>query len=178
MPPVRKLPFAQSQWDFIQTTRDQVDTQESFFDSHDWQNIAPKGGRHSSLRKPVCVDSFYVKPVASWIPHRLIPNHIPKCPHCESAEHVDIGKARWINSPKILCGMSQHKYLDTKLYPCSHCNKRFAGYDRRSIGLDGEKVMGFFNIHLAQRFTVDEQLYSFVTSCHDVGTPTIHRIST
>ena len=57
------------------------------------------------------MDAFYVKPLACWIPHVLIPNHVPTCPHCKEKKFVNPQKARWINSPKILYGKDRHRYM-------------------------------------------------------------------
>ena len=149
---------------------------DSFFDSHNWQNIEPPGGRNSSLTKSTYTDRFYVRPIAAWIPHLLIPNHVPCCPRCGKRDLVEVKKgARFINSPKILYGMSSHRYLDTILYPCSRCKRRFSGYDRTSLAYDAEKMMGFFNFHLGKKFAVDEMLYSFITASYKVPTSQIYQ---
>jgi len=64
-------PYSNSQRDFIETVRKQIDTNDRFFDDHNWSNIVPKGGRNSSLQKGIYADSFYVRPVAAYVPHLL-----------------------------------------------------------------------------------------------------------
>jgi hypothetical protein len=134
------------------------------------------GGRSSSLTKSTFVEDFYVKPIAAWVPHLLIPGYIPCCPNCSTAKYVDIQRARWINSPKILYGVPTHRYLDTLLYYCSKCRRRFCGYDRTSLSHDGDRIVRFFNIHLSSRFAVDEELFSLITGMGDCTTSTIHRV--
>jgi hypothetical protein len=73
-------------------------------------------------------------------------------------------------------GIPNDEKSDTKLYPCSSCNRRFCGYDRVSLGYDSDKLVGFFNIRLAERFAVDEDLFSFLVANGDRPTPAIHSI--
>ena len=175
----KKLPYSVAQDRFVQRTRHDIDANQcSYFDDHDWHRIVPNGGSRSSLRKAVSIDSFYVKPVAAWVPHLLFENHVPSCPRCRSPRFVDVKAARWINTPKILFGVSSHQYLDTKLYPCRGCGQRFTGYNRESMDLDEEKYMGFFNIYLSARFAVNEDLASFITNMYDKSTASIHRVLT
>ena len=175
----KAVKYSVAQDRFVKKTRQQIDTDgSSFFDDHDWRNIIPSGGSRSSLRKAVTVESFYVKPIAAWVPDKLFENHVPSCPRCRSPRYVDCSAARWINFPKVLFGVSSHQYLDTKLYPCRGCGKRFTGYNRESMDLDEEKYMGFFNIYLSARFAVNEELISFITNMYDKSTSTIHRILT
>jgi hypothetical protein len=111
--------------------------------------------------------------MAVWLPDRLIANFVPTCPHCKSNRHVDVIKARWQNSPKVLFGLKGHKYLDTKLYPCHQCKRQFTGYNPESMKEDAHYYAGFFNYHLSGRFADDEELYSFVRSQYDVSPPRI-----
>ena len=163
---------------FIRRTRLEIDSNPNYFDVHDWRRLHPKGGRNASLKRPVSLESFYVKPVASWVPDKLFENHVPSCPHCKSNRSVDCVGARWINSPKILFGISSHSYLDTKLYPCRRCGRRFTGYNRESMVLDEAKYLGYFNFYLSARFAVDEELLSFITNMYERSTSSIHKILT
>ena len=124
--------------------------------------------------KAVSAESFYVRPMAMWVPDRLIPNFVPSCPHCKSNQHVEVSKARWQNSPKVLFGVNGYRYLDTKLYPCRSCKRQFAGYNPQSMKEDGQQYLGYFNFHFSGRFAVDEDLYSFICSNYDTPTPKIH----
>jgi hypothetical protein len=110
-------------------------------------------------KKTTTVEAFYVKPLAVWVPHLLIKNHIPCCPHCKKNNDVDVVKARWINCPKILFGIMRHKYLDTMLYPCRACKKHFAGYNKLAMQLDANVYNGYFNFYLGHGYAVDEELY-------------------
>lgn len=121
-------------------------------------------------------DSFYIRPIAAWVPHKLLPNFVPTCPHCKKNKYVNVDNARWQNSPKILFGLKGNKYLDTMLYPCNNCKRQFTGYNPDSMREDSSKFIGFFNYHFSGRFAVDEELYSFICSCWEMPTPAIHRI--
>ena len=171
-----KYPPAQER--FVKRTRDAIDSNPAYFDTHDWRSIFPSGGTRSSLTKPVSTESFYVKPIAAWVPDKLFEHHVPCCPRCRSNRYVDVKGARWINTPKILFGVSTHKYLDTKLYPCRGCSKRFTGYNRESMAVDHDKYMGFFNFYLSSRFAADEELIAFVSNMYDKSTATIQRVLT
>ena len=138
MPPTRRVTYGHAQRDFIAHVRGKIDRNGAeFLKEQNWRKIKPPGGRNAFgiNNKKVTAESFYVKALAVFVPHLLIPGHVPTCPHCEKATHVDVtGKhVRWINSPKLLFGVRSHSYLDTKLYYCHRCSKRFAGYDKKSM---------------------------------------------
>jgi hypothetical protein len=158
--------FGEAQWSFVKKVRSNIDKDaKSYFATNNWRNIAPVGGRSDSgLLDPACKrttkpDIFYVKAVASWVPHKLIPNHIPKCPQCEKNRHIDITKARWVNCPKLLYGVERHRYLDTFLYPCRNCAITFTGYNMKSMQLDAAVYYSFFPFYLGDRYAVDDELY-------------------
>ena len=157
--------YSAAQLRFIKKTRHQVDTDPTFFDHHDWRSILPSGGRRSSLTKAVSTESFYVKPLACWVPELLFENHVPACPRCKSSRYVNVANARWVNHPKIMFGLSEHQYLDTKLYPCRGCGQRFTGYNRLSMDVDQDKYMGYFNFYLSAQFAVNEELSSSIRKC-------------
>ena len=136
-------PHPKVQRDFIEAVRAKIDGDESYFESHDWRMITPPNGRHCSLLKSVCADSFCVRPMAVWLPEKLLPNFTPTCPHCKSNRHVDLAKARWQNSPKILFGVNGHRYLDAKLHPCHSCKRQFTGYHPDSMEADARHFTGF-----------------------------------
>jgi hypothetical protein len=168
-PKTRPKHIGEAQWRFVLKTRASISNDARlFFKSHNWRCIAPTtGGRHDSTildqgTKKTTVEHFYVKPVASWVPHLLVPNHIPCCPHCKTSRHVDIVKARWVNCPKVLFGTSRHRYLDTVLYPCTKCGRRFAGYNKQSMQLDSSLYYGYFTFYLGHGFAVDDELHRFV----------------
>lgn len=110
--------FGAEQWAFITKIRGAVKNDpKAFFADHNWRNITPFGGTNDStlfsLKTQTTVDAFLVRPIACWVPHMLIANHVPSCPRCKGKDHIDLVKARWINKPKILYGLTSHKYLDT-----------------------------------------------------------------
>jgi hypothetical protein len=160
--------FGQAQWAFIKKTREAVNNDPKLFlAEHNWRNITPPGGKNDSMlylncNKKTTVDAFYVRPIACWVPHLLIANHVPSCPRCKTRDHVDTIKARWMNSPKILFGTTSHKYLDSMLYPCTKCKTTFSGYHKRSLQLDASVVFGYFNYYLGHGYAVDEQLFRMI----------------
>jgi hypothetical protein len=132
--------YGSSQLAFIKKVRGEIDKNKStYFHNHAWHNITPNGGRfdstllNTSHKKKAKLESFYVKPIASWVPHLLFSNHVPSCPHCRRKDYVAVDKGRWINSPKVMFGLHRHKYLDTWLYPCRGCGRSFAGYNKQSM---------------------------------------------
>jgi hypothetical protein len=160
-----KYGIAQSE--HIRKTWAQIDANpKTFFSNKDWRNIIPNGGRYVSLNdnRKLHVASFDVKPIACWVPHLLIPNFIPSCPHCGKCKYVDHNNHKWITTPKILFGVRGHRYLDTKLYYCRSCDKRFAGYNMKSLQLDSKHILGFFNFNLSHHFAVNNALYSDIVN--------------
>lgn len=163
---------------FIKTTREDIDlNQHNHFQCKDWRNLTPLGGKYVSLNsdKKLDTDSFYVKPIASWVPHLLIPWCVPSCPNCKANTHVDIASSRWVQFPKLLFGVKSHRYLDTKLYPCRACNKEFTGYHKHSIEIDAKVIIGYFNFYLAGKCAVDDELYSFIVDWPDTSSARIAR---
>jgi hypothetical protein len=158
--------FSAAQWSFIKKVRASVDSNaKAYFLEHNWRNITPAGGRFDSglldpsNRKTTTAEAFYIKAVACWVPHKLIPNHVPKCPQCEKNRYVDPTKGRWVNSPKILYGVERHRYLDTFLYPCRNCQRTFTGYNKKSMQLDAAVYYSYFTFYLGDRYAVDDELY-------------------
>ena len=126
--------------------------------------------------RTVKVEAFYLKSIACWVPHILIPNHVPTCPHCEKKKYVDLKKSRWVNCPKLLYGLSTHRYLDTMLYHCRNCARHFTGYNRHSMELDGSVYYSYFNFYLGPRYAVDEELYrTIVLEASTEATAIIHK---
>ena len=159
-----------AQKEFIRAVRDDINLkQEKYFHLQEWRNITPAGGRYAALssKKKLHVDSYYVKPLASWVPHLLMPGHVPSCPKCDSNKHVDTASSRWVSFPKLLYGIKQHKYLDTKMYPCRSCKKEFTGYNKRTLQLDADQIVGYFNCFLATKHAIDDELYSFIVNSPD-----------
>ncbi|CAB9528057.1 unknown protein [Seminavis robusta] len=172
-------PFGVAQRRFITTTRNAISSQgQTFFASHDWMNIKPKNGFNTCLaqdKSNILGEAIYVKPLVVWIPHYLIPNHIPSCPNCERCDGIDVNEAKWVKQPKVLFGLRSQRYLDTMSYKCHGCKKEFYGYNERSMELDANKLTGLFNIHLSRGFAVDDELYNYVIAHSLDSTSTIHR---
>lgn len=176
---VKNKPFGEAQATFIKNTRMLLDANaKSFLKGKDWRNLTPCGGRFvvgTLSASLLSAESFYVKPIAAFVPHLLLPNHTPSCPHCESPSHVETfgSKVKWIKCPKILFGITSHRYLDTKLYYCGACNRRFAGYDKKSLQLDANQWAGYFPFNLSSKFAVDDELYSYIVNAGNLPTATI-----
>ena len=171
-------PYGSAQDRFIKKVRSDINSQGvSFFRNQDWTKINPKQGRNACLKvcSSMAVDAFYVKPVAAWVPHLLIQDHVPTCPNCETNLYVDTTNAKWINKPKVLYGVTGHRYLDTLMYKCLDCNKFFTGYNQKSLELDSAKVVGIFNFHLSCGFAVDDEAYSFITNHSHDATASIYK---
>jgi len=97
------------------------------------------------------------------------------CPNCKKDTHVDVESARSVSFSKLLYGIKQHRYLDTKMYPCCHCKKEFDGYNKTSLELDAKTLVGYFNFYLATKYAVDHKLYSFIVSSPDTSPARIAR---
>jgi len=154
------------------------DNAKQFLQHQDWRNIQPKTARYGTASKrQLDASSFYVKSVACFVPHVVIPGHVPICPRCESSSKVDTHgtNVRWIKVPKTLFGLSSHRYLDTKFYWCGTCRKRFAGCDKWSMQLSAKVWLGYFPFNLSDRFAVDDELCSFIISCANDPTSTMHK---
>jgi len=125
--------------------------------------------------KKISPDVFYVKDVAVWIPHMTTPNCVPSCAKCLSKELVDVNRYRFVENPKILCGLSNHGYLDSVYHWCGKCTGDFTAFNPATLQQDSQETMGTINFRLSQGFVVDEELYSFITS-HSMDTTTsIHQ---
>lgn len=173
----REYPYSKVQRAFIEDIRGKVESQgRDFFYNHDWREIKPKSGVYCSLQKKVYPESFYVKPLAVWVPHLLFEDFVPTCPHCKSKRNVNVTQARFQNSPKVLFGIEGHRYLDTVLYPCNLCKRRFTGYHPGTIKLDMDRYQGFFNFFFSGRFAIDEDLYSFIVGCYELKPQRIYNV--
>ena len=172
-----KTKYGKAQDDFIKSIRASIDADPNhFFDDKDWRYLTVKGGRYVGLNNPTLEpSSFYVKPVAAWVPHLLIPGHVPSCPKCCHPQCVNPTTSNWVTSPKLLHGLKGHRYLDTKSYYCSGCTSRFNGYDLKSIELDSKKLLGFFTFHLSKKYAVDDELYNEIVNSGDEPSASLER---
>ena len=131
--------FGQQQWAFITKTRAAIKNDpRGFFAENNWRNITPTGGKNDSnlfcRNKKTTVDAFYVRPICCWVPHLLISNHMyHHVPRCKLKDDIDLVKSRWINFPKVLIGVSTHRYLDTMLYYCAKCDGTYFPDITRSL---------------------------------------------
>jgi len=140
--------YGNAQHEFVKRVRDAIAAEgRACFKKKDWTCIAPSGGMNSCLTTDMTchVETFYVKPVAVWIPHLLLPNFVPTCPHCKNKGGVDVANATFIKSPKTLHGIGSHRHLDTFMHQCSDCVRSFNGYNEASMELDGSALLGVFN---------------------------------
>jgi hypothetical protein len=92
--------LSDAQWLFVKKVRGAIKKDHvGFFGEHDWKHIVPSSGHYDSHllnkgnKKTKSVESFYVKPLAVWVPHLLIRNFVPTCPHCQSKEYVSPSRA-------------------------------------------------------------------------------------
>jgi hypothetical protein len=155
-----------AQWRYILKVRGAIEKDhDGFFKQNNWRNICPMIGSfdshllHPSSKRTTTVEAFYVKGIASWVPHLLIKNFVPSCPRCKTAAYVNPQKSRWINCPTVLYCISRIRYLDTHLYPCDKCKRSFAGYNKKSMHLDAAVYQSFFNFYLGSGYAVEEDLY-------------------
>ena len=63
-------PYPIVQREFIEKVRVQVDSDQNYFRTRDWRWITPSNGRYCSLMQSVYAESFYVRPMAVWVPDK------------------------------------------------------------------------------------------------------------
>ena len=178
--PSSRPAYGQPQKDFITKTRGDIKTAgRGYFYNRDWTNLLPNRGRNTCLNNDdlqMYAYSFYIKPIAAWVPHLILPNnHMPACPKCESNKSIDLGQSDWIANPIILYGVRSHKYLDTWLYKCRDCKSSFNGYNEVSLQKSGSALLGIFNFRLSRGFAVDDELYSCIINNSKQTTASTYR---
>jgi hypothetical protein len=177
----RRVAYGDAQKRHIRETREIIlQEKERFFTRHDWTRITPdvQGRRNTCLNNDnlsMVAEQFYIKAIAAWVPHWILPNHVPTCPHCENNQSVDINNIEWVDEPKILYGVRTHRYLDTVYYKCYGCGSTFAGYNEKSLKLDSASLIGIFNFHLAKGLAVDDEVYSHIVNHSHDTTASIYR---
>ena len=172
-----RTPYGAAQETFIMKTRAQIDSLGiAYFTTRDWTSIMPPNSRNIALSSTAKVPahSFYVKPIAAWVPHLILPHFTPTCPHCQKRTDV-MTTPRWIQKPKLLYGVTTHRYLDTQYYFCRRCRRDFAGYNEDSLKLDSPELVGIFNFRVSRGFAVDNDLYSFIVSHSSDTTTSIYK---
>jgi len=174
--PIPKAPkprYGTAQAEFIEKTRCNVKDDPTILRGINWRRIS-YSANHLSLTgaKKISVNSFYVKDIAIWLPHVLIPEYTPTCHRCEEKGGVDVSRWSWVAFPKILHGLHTHRYLDSVEYFCLNCGKEFQAWNEDTLRLDGEEVTGVLNFRLSSGLAVDEELYSFIVS-HSTDTTTL-----
>lgn len=146
--------YGKAQEDFIAATRRAVAVAGAdFFRDKDWTCISPpiqRGRKNACLNNNnqvgLLVDSFYVKSIAVWMPHLLIPNHVPSCPNCAEnpKRFVRVNEAEFIDKPKLLYGVRNHRCVDTYSCGCDGCDGTFYGYNEDSLTKDANALIGLF----------------------------------
>lgn len=178
-PPVQpRRPYGDAQAQFIRKYRKEIESNIDYFADKDWRRISSGVGIGTNLHScAVSPESLYVKDVAVWIPHRIIPGFRPSCTKCKSNVYVDIpgSKMDWVSRPKILYGINTHRYLDTVYYGCKNCGGKMAGYNEDSMKLDAQHMIGIFNFRLGNGYAIDDELYSFIVSHSNETTASIYR---
>jgi len=155
-----------AQAEFIQRTRKATSNDPSMLRDVDWRRISCSASLLSmTCKKKISVNAFYVKDLAVWLPHIVIPDCVPTCHRCLSKSGVDVGSFRWVENPKMLYGVHTHRCFDTVCYKCHTCRgAEFAATREETIRLDGQEVTGMLNFRLSSGFGVDEDLCSFIVS--------------
>lgn len=179
----KKNSHGPAQDSFIKATRAKVTLEPLFFQKNDWTRISRSHGvRNTCLNRSgapvISVDGFHVKDLAVWMPHGIVKDHVPSCPHCGTSEFVQ-PTAGWVKRPKLLCGLRKHRYLDGIHCKClrqPECEGHsFSGCDAKSLAQDGARVLGIFNFHLTAGCAVDEELHSHIVNHSKDATASIHR---
>jgi len=124
-----------------------------FVDNKDWGHVkcAPATPRHMLLtgKNSIRPEHFYVKDIAAWIPHLLIPNCVSTCPKCRQKSGVDAEHFCFVENPKVLCGVHTHRYLDAVHYTCGDCKGDFLAWRPDCLTLDSKEIAGILNFRMS-----------------------------
>ena len=84
------LPYGRAQDAFVQATRNAIDSGQLTASTlaQNWQCLSPSLLPNQLLTP---TDFYYVKPIAVWVPHLIVPGFVPFCPHCQTPDGIDIG---------------------------------------------------------------------------------------
>jgi len=168
VPPPR---YRAAQHEFIQRTRRAISADPSILCGVDWRRIQQSSSFLSlTATKKISANSFYVKDIAALLPHIVVPDYTPTCYRCNTKSGVDVGSFRWVENPKILCGLQSHRCLDTVCYKCRTCHgAEFAATREEVLRIDAAEITAVLNFRLSPGFGVDEDLCSFIV-CHSTDT--------
>jgi len=163
---------------FIDATRKAVDLDPKFLQVNGWCRISHSNRRGSALvgKKKLRADDFYVKDMAVWVPHLIIPHYVPSCARCKKKDYVELSKCHWVENPKLLYGTHSHRYLDTKYYWCGKCESDFSGWHEATLIQDAKEITGILNFNLSKGFAVDDELYSFIVNHSNLTTASVHQM--
>jgi len=166
-----------SQAQFIDSVRIEIESglNKDYFAKRDWKRLTWATPASLVNTKKISPQLFYVKDLAVWIPHMLIPGCVPSCGKCLSKEGVDPNNFRFVEFPKIMYGLTSHRYLDSVYYHCGNCRGDFQACNPETLKHDGKELLGVLNFRLSQGFVVDEELYSFITTHGADTTTSIHQ---
>jgi len=158
-----------AQAEFIDVTRKAIKRgPRLFFVDKDWGHVKHATATPRCMlltgKKSIRPEHFYVKDIAAWVPHLLTPNYVPTCPRCGQKSGVNVDRFRFVENPKILCGIHTHRCLDTVHCTCGDCKGDFAGWRPDCLQLDAKEIAGILNFRMSRGFAVDENLCSFIIS--------------
>ena len=175
--PPSKVRHGKAQAEFVANTRRAIDADLQFFHKNDWSQIRHSKRRGTALTstKKLRADNFYVKDIAAWVPHLIIPGYLPSCARCGKKEHIDMSKCSWVENPKLLHGTHTHRHLDTEHCYCTLCSGSFMGHHDKTLHADANEIAGILNYRLSKGFAVDEELHSFIVNHGTVTTAAIHQ---
>jgi len=149
---------------FVTSTRLALKADPLYFVKRDWRQLKFTNPASLVNSKKTSPDIFYVKDLAAWIPHMIVPGYTPSCAKCLKKEAVDVQRFRFVEEPKLLYGLSSHRYLDSACCWCGHCCGDFAAWNPATLTQDGKELVGIINFRLSKGFALDEELYSYVTT--------------
>lgn len=155
-------PYGPAQEAFIRSTRQAIDAGKLSLVGTNWTCIRPT----LPFDQQRATSHYYIKPLAVWVPHLIVPGHVPYCPRCASPDGVDPSKTtRWAKGCRVLAGLHSHRYLDTKLYFCNSCNRFFNGTNPQSMALGNSRLLGKFTFYLPRNANaIDDELYQYIVA--------------
>lgn len=110
----------------------------------DWTNIRPPRPKNGQITPTY----FNLKPLACFVPHLLIKNHVPCCPKSKSQKFVHVDSFWFAENSKPLFGLTE---LHTGFYSCTSLGvdaHTFIAHHPDSLRLGGPDVLGIFRFML------------------------------